>query len=95
MSPIKGGASTDPRAVPALMMPIAVARWFAGSHSATTRVAAGKAAPSPMPSSRRASTSRGSPCAKPCRAQATDHHAMLMANPTLVPMVSRNFPPPA
>ena len=47
--PISGGARTDPTAVPALIIPIAVDRWCNGIHSATTLVAAGKAPPSPIP----------------------------------------------
>ena len=35
MIAISGGASTAPTAVPALMMPMAVARSFVGNHSAT------------------------------------------------------------
>ena len=47
---MSGGAITPPTAVPALMIPIAVARSFVGNHSATARVAAGKPPPSPIPS---------------------------------------------
>ena len=54
MIPISGGARTDPTAVPALIMPIAVDRCCGGIHSATTLVAAGKAPPSPMPNRQRA-----------------------------------------
>src|ERR1700728_3252242 len=49
MSPINGGAKTEPTAVPALMMPMPVDRRSAGSHSATARVAAGKPPPYPSP----------------------------------------------
>src|SRR5437764_11704428 len=35
---IRGGATTAPTAVPALIIPMAVARSFVGNHSATTRV---------------------------------------------------------
>ena len=42
MIPISGGASTEPTAVPALMIPIAVERSSGAIHSETTRVAAGK-----------------------------------------------------
>src|SRR4030095_6824264 len=45
-----GGATTAPTAVPALMMPIARDRSFAGNHSATAFVAAGNPPPSPTPS---------------------------------------------
>ena len=40
-----GGATTAPTAVPALMIPIAVDRSFAGNHSDTALVAAGKPPP--------------------------------------------------
>src|SRR5581483_11653086 len=50
MTAIRGGAMTAPTDVPALIIPIAVARSLVGNHSATARVAAGKPPPSPIPS---------------------------------------------
>ena len=93
--PINGGANTDPTAVPALMIPIAVDRRLSGTHSATTRVAAGNAPPSPIPSRQRAASRTSKFVASPCRAQAPDHHSMIRMNPFRVPRTSSNRPPPA
>ena len=53
MPAMSSGATTAPTAVPALMMPIAVARSLTANHSVTARVAAGNPPPSPMPSNNR------------------------------------------
>src|SRR5579871_5484302 len=84
-TPINGGASTEPTAVPALMMPTAVDRCSGEIHSATTRIAAGNPPPSPIPSRKRAPSSRPKPEANPCSAQAIDHHTMIRAKPRRVP----------
>ena len=78
---ISGGAMIPPTPVPALMMPIAVARSLQENHSATTRVAAGKPPPSPTPSSSRLAASMTTPPAKPWLAQASDQKIMMMRKP--------------
>src|SRR5688572_26190857 len=50
---MSGGAITAPTAVPALIIPIAVARSPTANHSDTAFVTAGNPPPSPIPSSRR------------------------------------------
>src|SRR2546421_4955628 len=65
ISAIAGGAITEPRAVPALMMPMAVDRSPTGNHSATAFVAAGNPPPSPMPSRNRLTASIPNPAASP------------------------------
>ncbi|HMC59580.1 MAG TPA: hypothetical protein VKJ01_10340, partial [Candidatus Solibacter sp.] len=56
-SAMPGGAITEPTAVPALTIPIAVPRCSTGYHSATALVAAGKPPPSPIPSRNRLAAS--------------------------------------
>ncbi len=92
---MSGGASTDPNAVPALITPIAVERSSGAIHSETTRTAAGKAPPSPIPSRKRATRSRPKPDAKPWRAQAIDHQIMMSMKPRRVPSLSSRRPPMA
>ena len=92
---MSGGASTEPTAVPALMMPIAVDRRSSGIHSATTRVAAGNPPPSPIPNRHRAASRNPKFIASPCSAQAADHHSMISRNPRRVPSRSSIRPPPA
>src|SRR4029077_15693976 len=50
---ISGGATIPPTAVPALMMPMAVARCPTAKPPATARLAAGNPPPSPIPSKKR------------------------------------------
>src|SRR6266567_4050705 len=45
IAPINGGARTAPTDVPALINPMALERLAIGTHSATTRVAAGNPPP--------------------------------------------------
>src|ERR1035437_1548906 len=93
MRPTKGAASTDPTAVPALMIPTAVERSSGSIHSETTRTAAGNAPPSPIPRRNLATSSSMNPDAAPCSAHATDHQTMMTMNPRRVPMRSSSRPP--
>ncbi len=83
-----GGASSDPIAVPALIIPIAVERSDGSIHSATTRVAAGKAPPSPIPSRtwRSAATQTRGQAVQRTR---HDHHTIISRNPCRVPAVQQ------
>jgi hypothetical protein len=92
---MRGGATTMPTAVPALMIPIAVERSWTGNHSATTRVAAGKPPPSPAPRRARLSASVATLTASPWLAQARDQKSMMTVKPRRVPRTSISFPPPA
>src|SRR5215475_6563954 len=92
---ISGGAITAPPAVPALMIPIAVARSLVGNHSATTRVAAGKPPPSPVPSRNRLIARARKLAANAWLADASDQNTMMTTNPRREPSTSTSLPPPA
>src|SRR5215831_10644373 len=95
MIAIRGGAITAPTAVPALMIPMAVARCEGLNHSATARVAAGKLPPSPAPKRNRLTANIANVVAKAWLAQASDQKIIITVNPRRVPSTSTNFPPPA
>ena len=78
---ISGGASRLPPPCPALMMPIAVERSWAGNHSATALVAAGKPPPSPIPRRNRLTASNPKVAASPWLAHASDHQTMITRKP--------------
>src|SRR5690349_18464446 len=91
---IAGGARTAPSAVPALMIPIAVARSSGGNHEETTFVAAGNPPPSPTPSNRRLTARNLTLLASPWLAHANDHQIITPAKPARAPTQSMNRPPP-
>src|SRR6478672_741809 len=93
MPAIIGGATTAPTAVPALIIPMAVARSLNGNHSATARVAAGKPPPSPTPSKNRLAASMAKFSASPWLAQAIDQNTIIRKNPRRVPRASLSLPP--
>src|SRR5580692_6629601 len=68
-----GAAVPAPRRPAAWVAPIAVPRFSIGVHFETARAAAGKVAPSPMPSTRRTPNSDSSPVTAPVAIVVSDH----------------------
>ena len=91
--PMSGGASTEPTAVPALIMPIAVdrfSRFDPFRHDARCRRKASALARAQQEArDQPEAESRG----QACRAQASDHHSMMSMKPRRVPSTSSRRPP--
>jgi len=89
---IRGGAISAPVLDPALKIPIALPRSFAGNHSDIALVAAGQLPASPTPRRKRKTARLRTPRAKRWTKVAADHHTNMTANPHFVPIESRNAP---
>ena len=74
-------------------MPTAVPRDASGVHFESARVAAGKVAPSPMPSTRRTANSETSPVTAPVTIVVSDHARPQTVSVRRAPKRSANQPP--
>src|SRR6266550_3974067 len=78
---ISGGARIDPTQTPLLKIPMPIARWRAGNHSATTRAAPGQLPASPTPSRKRKQLRLTKPRANACAEAAMDQIKIEKVNP--------------
>ena len=88
-----GADAPAPRRPAAWVMPTAVPREASEVQFDSARVAAGKVAPSPMPSTRRTANSETSPVTAPVAIVVIDHASPQTVSVRRAPKRSANQPP--